>query len=149
MKKKITFKFCSTPHFTFGTDLWIFSCHRQLLSFWFNIALFNRRIYSFSFSSRRFTNIVISLSHSRNTWSKTISQIASYHGPCLAGYGEGVRRLAELLWSVEKRPTSPRPNAKDFVSPTTAKLIPLSFARIVRSESSSRFHWGEDCSNLK
>lgn len=56
--------------------------------------------------------------------------------------------LAEPL-SVEKRPTSPRPNAKDVVSPTT-KLIPLSFAHIVRSESIVRGSIGrEDCSDLK
>jgi len=62
--------------------------------------------------------------------------------PCSAKYGEGVRRLRSRRATrrpVEKRPTSPLPKAKDFVSPTQRETHPPFFARIVRSESSSRF----------
>lgn len=65
------------------------------------------------------------------------NDLASYRGPCSAEYDDGVRRLyvlAEPLRSVEKRPTSPRPSAKETSSPYHRGTHPP-FARIVWSES--------------
>lgn len=96
-------------------------------------------------------------SHSRNTWGDRKRSRGSRAIAARAQLDTAKECvdyvLAEPLCSVEKRPTSPRPSAKDSVSPTIARLIPLSFARIVRSESSSRFRskgkGGGDCSDLK
>lgn len=148
-EKKITFKFGWTPHFTFGrTNRSSVVTDEGSVVLLRHRALFNcrSRILDSFFSQRfigKFTVSSVTLEkHLRR--SNTISRIAIAARAQLGTTKECVDYvLAEPLWSVEKRPTSPRPNAKDFVSPTIAKLIPLSFARIVRSESSSRFRWGK------